>query len=191
MDVPQIRAQLEQLHISAYGWALHCCGRDRTMTEDVLQTVYLKVLEGKAQFDGRSALKTWLFAVIRKTAAAERRTRILWGYRFRFFNDTEDPESDESVEVSIHASEERAVFCRALARLPHRQRDVLHLVFYQDLTIEETAAALGISVGSVRTHYERGKKRLRSELERMEEFNESRIVRPASEGPFSSPPGAG
>jgi RNA polymerase sigma-70 factor (ECF subfamily) len=150
------------------------------MTEDVLQTVYLNVLEGKAQFDGRSALKTWLFAVIRKTAAAEQRRRITWGFRFRFFKETEDPESDESVEVSIYASEARAVFRRALARLPRRQQEVLHLVFYQDLTLEETAEALGISVGSVRTHYDRGKKRLRNELERMEEFSESRIVRPAS-----------
>jgi RNA polymerase sigma factor (sigma-70 family) len=176
MDVPQIRAQLEQLHLSAYGWALHCCGRERTLTEEVLQIVYLNVLEGKAQFDGRSAFKTWLFAVIRKTAAAEWRRRIFWEFRFRFFNDAEDPPSDESIELSIHASEERRMFRRALLRLPHRQQEVLHLVFYQDLTIEETAAALEISVGSVRTHYERGKKRLRSELEQMEAFNESRIA---------------
>jgi RNA polymerase sigma-70 factor (ECF subfamily) len=150
------------------------------MTEDVLQTVYLKVLDGKAQFDGRSALKTWLFAVIRKTAAAERRSRMVWALRFRFFTDREDTESDESVDGALQASEERAAFSRALHRLPHRQQEVLHLVFYQDLTIEEAAAALGISIGSARTHYERGKKRLRSELEHMEEFNESRIVRPAT-----------
>ena len=53
----------------------------------------------------------------------------------------------------------------------------MHLIFYQDLTIEETSATLGISIGSARTHYERGKKRLRRELERMEEFNENRELR--------------
>jgi RNA polymerase sigma factor (sigma-70 family) len=180
MDLPQIRAQLEQLHVSSYGWALHCCGRDRTMTEDVLQTVYLKVLEGKARFDGKSALKTWLFGVIRKTAASERRSRMVWSLRFRFFIDREDPGSGESVDGPLLASEERAVFSRALTRLPRRQQEVLHLVFYQDLTIEEAAAALGVSVGSVRTHYERGKKRLRIELEQMEEFNESRVIRPVT-----------
>jgi RNA polymerase sigma-70 factor (ECF subfamily) len=181
MDIPHIRAQLEQLHTSAYGWAFHCCGRDRNLTEDILQTVYLKVLEGKAQFDGKSALKTWLFAVIRKTAATDRRARIMWGFRFRFLYEAEDHESEESVEASIHASEERALFLRALLRLPRRQREVLHLVFYQDLTIEETAETLGISVGSVRTHYERGKKKLRQALEQTEEFNESRIVRPSTQ----------
>ena len=38
---------------------------------------------------------------------------------------------------------------------------MLHLVFYQDLTIADAAEILGVSVGSARTHYERGKAQLR------------------------------
>src|SRR6476659_6962031 len=62
-------ATLESLHPSSFAWALGCCGRNREDAEEVLQDVYLKILEGKARFEGRSTLKTWLFAVIRKTAA--------------------------------------------------------------------------------------------------------------------------
>jgi RNA polymerase sigma factor (sigma-70 family) len=174
MADPQIRAQLKELHLSAYGWALHCCGRDRGAAEDVLQSVYLKVLEGRAEFDGRSSLKTWIFAVIRNTAAEERRRRWLWSLRFRFLGDSEDHASEESADGSVRESEHRAIFRRTLARLPRRQQEVLHLVFYQDFTIEEAALAMGISPGSARTHYERGKKRFRVELESMEEYNELR-----------------
>jgi len=52
----------------------------------------------------------------------------------------------------------------ALQELPGRQRDVLHLVFYQELTVEEAAQALRISVGTARTHFDRGKGRLRQIL---------------------------
>jgi RNA polymerase sigma-70 factor (ECF subfamily) len=41
-----------------------------------------------------------------------------------------------------------------------RQQDVLHLVFYQGLTVEEAAHVMAVSVGAARTHYARGKARL-------------------------------
>ena len=174
MDARQFRIQMNGLHPAAYGWALHCCKHNRAVADDVLQIVYLKILEGKARFDGRSAFKTWLFAVIRKTASEERRRKMIFLGRFRFLAEGEDPKLHESVETPIHESENRDMLVRAFARLSRRQQEVLHLVFYQDLTIEETSATLGISLGSVRTHYERGKKRLRKELECLEEFNENR-----------------
>jgi len=53
---------------------------------------------------------------------------------------------------------------KVLTRLSSRQRELLHLVFYQDLTIEQAAEVLHIPVGTARTHYQRGKARLRDLL---------------------------
>src|SRR5712691_6081296 len=77
MEPEELRAQLEQHHASSFGWALGCCRRDPAEAEDVLQIVYLKVLEGKARFNGTASFKTWLFAVIRKTASDQRRKNLL------------------------------------------------------------------------------------------------------------------
>src|SRR5438874_3179378 len=77
MNIAELKDELERLHSASFGWALSCCRRDRTEAEEVLQTVYLKILEGKACYRGESSLKTWLFAVIRKTAATEYRRRLL------------------------------------------------------------------------------------------------------------------
>ena len=72
-------------------------------------------------------------------------------------------------EESLEASEKAARLIAALKELPRRQRKVLHLVFYSDLTIREAAEVAGVSVGTARTHYERGKGRLRDMLTEDEE----------------------
>lgn len=145
-------------HEENFAWALNCCRRDRRAAEDVLQTVYLKVLDGRARFDGRSNLRTWLFAVIRKTAAQYRRTA--WLHWRRTVPLGEPPVMDRDTD-GPEASERREHLTQALGRLARRQREVLLLVFYHGQTIEEAAAILGIGLGSARTHYERGKARLR------------------------------
>src|SRR5882672_10414340 len=80
MDGSELRTNLEKYHSESYGWALSCCAHNRTEAEGVLQAVYLKVLEGKARFDGKAAFRTWLFAVIRRTAMDERRRHWLRGF---------------------------------------------------------------------------------------------------------------
>lgn len=77
MEISELMAELEKHQSSSYGWALSCCGRGAAEAEDVLQTTYLKILEGKACYRGEASFKTWLFAVIRKTAASERRNNVL------------------------------------------------------------------------------------------------------------------
>jgi len=171
MDVEGLSAQIEQLHSLSYGWALSCCGRDPAEAADVLQTVYLKILNGRAQCDGRASFKTWLFAVIRLTAAEERRRRWLRMTRLgdylreRSHSETAADHAAGRAEPGFMAHVEKA-----LTDLAPRQREVLHLVFYQELTIEEAGKVMGVSLGSARTHYERGKQRLRQRI------NESGIL---------------
>ena len=163
MDIAELKAELETLHTASFGWALHCCRRDRAEAEEVLQTVYLKILEGKACFRGDASLKTWLFAVIRKTAIGEHRQNLLRKLRWSDGSEcaTTQVSPLEQPGVAFEKSEAHAVFQNALKSLPRRQREALHLVFYQDLSLSEAAEVMGISIGSVRQHYDRGKTRLR------------------------------
>ncbi|HET6978876.1 MAG TPA: RNA polymerase sigma factor [Pyrinomonadaceae bacterium] len=159
MEISELKAELEKLHPASFGWALSCCRQNHAEAEEVLQTVYLKILQGKAVFRGESKLQTWLFAVIRKTAISERRKQI---FRLVSSNQT----SEVRVEVEFERSEMQRRFQEALVHLPARQRETLHLVFYQDLSLSEAAAVMNVSVGSARRHYERGKKRMREALDR-------------------------
>lgn len=174
METDELRAQLEQLHASSFGWALACCRRDRSDAEEVLQIAYLKVLEGKALFTGSASFKTWLFAVIRKTALDQRRKHFLRSVLILRAEEHRTAGSRvERPDESAYRSEMQAVFRSALARLPNRQREALQLVFYHDLSLQEAAVVMGVSIGSARTHYDRGKKRLRELLEESEDLYES------------------
>lgn len=175
MEGSELWTQVEQLHQESYGWALSCCSHNPTEAEDVLQSAYLKILEGRARFDGRSALKTWLFSVIRLTAADERRRIWLRRLRLEVLHRERPAEAPPAGrgEPLDHARR-LALLREAIAKLPRRQQEVLHLVFYQELTVEEAAGVMGVSLGSARTHYDRGKRRLGEWLENLEPFDEYR-----------------
>jgi RNA polymerase sigma-70 factor, ECF subfamily len=151
--------RLEALHQDSFGWALACCGRDRTLAEEVLQMAYVKALSGEARFEGRSALKTWLYGVIRRTAAAERRRVGLLALRLARLARL------AALPAPVEEPPDVAPLARAFARLSARQREVLHLVFSEGMSVEGAAAVMGVGVGSARVHYDRGKKRLRALLE--------------------------
>src|ERR1051326_5496052 len=118
MDNAELKEELEKLHSASFGWALSCCRRDYAEAEEVLQTVYLKILEGKACYRGESSLKTWLFAVIRKTAIGEYRKKLV--RNLVFLGNSEKPEDVSSADAParmFEKSELQKQFRVALAKL--------------------------------------------------------------------------
>jgi RNA polymerase sigma-70 factor (ECF subfamily) len=165
--VPVVHPVLDTVkaqHADNFGWALACCARHRDGAEDVLQEAYLRVLDGRAKFAGRSSHKTWFFAVIKRVAVDVQRTqkrRYLLNLRMADTDRVLATES-EANPLGDSMSRDQSVqqLQEALMQLSVRQREVLHLVFYAEFTLEDSAEILDISVGSARTHYHRGKERL-------------------------------
>jgi RNA polymerase sigma factor (sigma-70 family) len=173
MTDSELRDALETHHSESYGWALSCCARSSVDAEAVLQTVYLKALTGKARYDGKASFKTWLFAVIRRTAADERRRQALRQLLLYRRQASPTPAAVERPDEVVYRAELRRLVREALTRLPRRQREVLQLVFYHELSLAEAAQVMGVSLGSARTHYERGKKQLRQQLKGWQIHNEA------------------
>lgn len=156
----EIEAELERLHADSFGWALSCCARNRSEAEEVLQMVYLKVLDGSARFKGRASFQTWLFGVIRRTALHQRRTFAVRN-RLRGLLLMQPIHVDEKRPDALFDGDVRSQHIgQCLTRLSSRQREVLQLVYYHEMTIEQAANVMNISLGSARTHYARGKANL-------------------------------
>lgn len=160
---PDLRPELEALHRGSFVWALHCCHGNAARAEDALQETYLKIFSGRARFGGKSSFKTWLLALIRLTAADEWRRDERHAAKLAAW-EAETPEPVITPDDALAAGQAQAGVRGALAGLPSRQREVITLVFYHDLTLDEAAAVMGISPGTVRTHYDRAKSQLRAAL---------------------------
>lgn len=148
------RTQLDNLlklhHKDAYLWARQCCSFNDDLAKDVLQQVYLKILEGKAELDDEEKAKTWIFSIIRYTAIDQLRKT---GKFISIEGDEEIADMEEEVDLTDYKA--------IINLLPRMQQEVILMVFYHQMTIEQSAEVLQISLGTARTHYERGKKNLK------------------------------
>jgi RNA polymerase sigma-70 factor, ECF subfamily len=165
VEPADLEQEIAHLHPASFGWALACCGWDTSEAEEVLHSAYLRVLEGRARFKGRSSLKTWLFSVIRTVAAETRRRRWFRDAALRRWLTGMPPgDTGAGPEETMNFEERGARVRHALRQLAVRQREVLDLVFFHGLTIEEAALVMGVALGTARVHYQRGKRRLRALL---------------------------
>ena len=160
-----VRSELAALHAASFGWALACAGRDHERASELLQHAYWKVLDGRARFvaEGAASFKTWFFGVIRMTSLEQRRV-----FARRLLHESPPasiPASGPLPDSAVARMQRAERLSRALTQLPPRQREVLHLVFYEDMSIAEAAVVMNVSLGSARQHYDRGKKRLEELLE--------------------------
>jgi RNA polymerase sigma-70 factor (ECF subfamily) len=166
MEQTELRNSLMLLHSANFAWAIVCCG-ERELAEEVLQSVYVKVLDCHSAHQGQSSFRTWLFTVIRNAARDQRRKR--WWSRVARLNFRELAELPERpCHSSMMDEDEDLIMVRvALYQLPKRQQEVTHLVFYEDLSLEEAAKAMQVTVGTVRRHYARAKESLAVSLKRV------------------------
>lgn len=99
------------------------------------------------------------------------RTNVSWwrGIR-REYVVGELPEPGATGPLDDDSVERRVVMARALAKLPPRQRAVLVLRYYDDLTERQTADILGISVGTVKSQAHAALRKLRAESPELAEL---------------------
>lgn len=127
---------------------------DRGLAEDLLQTALLKTSRRWSRIADQQAAYPYVRRVLVTTYASWRRRRRV--------GEVLTDQLPDRGWVDGEAAPGRAV--AALEALPPRMRAVVVLRFYEDLSEADTAAALGCSIGSVKSQASRGLARLRIEL---------------------------
>jgi RNA polymerase sigma-70 factor (sigma-E family) len=137
------------------GTAYLLCG-DWHRAEDLVQTAFVKLYLAWDRVSRHEVLDGYLRQTLVRTFLDERRRG--WWHRER----TTDVPADRAVPPD--APESRLVVLEALATVPARQRAVLVLRYWEDLSVEETAALLGCTTGTVKSQAAKGLEHLRQVL---------------------------
>jgi RNA polymerase sigma-70 factor (sigma-E family) len=137
------------------GTAYLLCG-DWHRAEDLVQTAFTKLYLSWNRVSRHEALDGYLRKTLVRTFLDQRRRG--WWRRERV--------TDLPVEPSAPAApaEDRLVLLQALAQVPPRQRAVLVLRYWADLSIADTAAALDCAPGTVKSQAAKGLQALRELL---------------------------
>ena len=155
---PGALAELFRRHRdSAWRFALARCG-DPDLASDITQELFLRLADYRRPVFRKAKFTTWLYRVTANLAVDE------WRRQTR----SEAGEFDERMRPVESGAEQQADLARVMAvmgTLPERQRQAFHLRMLEQWSTEDTAAAMGITTGSVKTHLQRALQAVRTHLE--------------------------
>jgi RNA polymerase sigma factor (sigma-70 family) len=138
----------------------------REAAGDVVAETFLAAFGKRRLYDrGHRDARPWLYGIATRLIGQHRREELRQ-YRIRqaAVPDPDLPGHADRVAADETARGLRSELTAALAALPPDDRDVLILVAWEQLTYDETARALGIPVGTVRSRLSRARTRIRAAL---------------------------
>lgn len=134
---------------------------DAPWTEDVVQETLVALHRARHTYDPSRPFAPWMYAIVQNRlvdALRAQRRRLL-----------REIQPDVTAEPSSRAPQERdalrADVRRAVAGLPDRQRKVIELLKFEDLSVRDVAARLGMSEANVKVTAHRGYRALRRQIE--------------------------
>jgi RNA polymerase sigma-70 factor (ECF subfamily) len=138
-------------------------GVQRSRIEDLAQEVFLKIYRGLPYFRGEARLTTWIYRIVLNLLSLEAQKRRA---SREVALDSDLPSHEpRSHDRSPGDLELRDRLEKAMARLPPNYRLLIGSHYLKDVKYEDLAEALGMPVGTVKTHLHRAKKQLRELLE--------------------------
>jgi len=156
-DIGQFGVLFERHHGRLFEFFYHMTG-DRSVSEDLVQEVFVRMLRYRSTFSDQSHFKSWMYQIARNA-------------RINHFKKHGSERASGATEVAaatrhlvhrqIEQAQHMAILERALLKLPEDKREILILARYQEMKYEQIAELLGIEVGAVKVRVHRAMAELR------------------------------
>lgn len=135
---------------------------NREVAEDILIETYIKVWNSANKFKGDSSVFTWILGIARNLTMNEIRKRD-----YRLIDLTDNKFISAEQINSTCQKEISEIISKALTKLSPKHREVLDLIFIQELTYEEISILLNIPINTVKTRIFYAKEEIRKILTNM------------------------
>lgn len=148
--------------------------QDRTVSEDLVQEVFLRILRYRQTYRPGTTFRTWMYQIARNTRIDQvRKVRPESPL-------TSEPLAPTRASDAAERQQEAQLLQRALMQLPEDKREVLVLSRFQELKYEEIARLLGCETGAVKVRVHRALQQLREVYLGLESNPQPRDQRRAS-----------
>ena len=164
-DEAAFRVLVDRYGPGMYRYALRLVGGSHADAAEVTQEALISAWKGLDRFEGRSALRSWLFRLVHRRAADLHRHRRATPIDDELLSTVVREAKDNPLQDVLDAELLEALQ-QALDELPWNQRAAWLLKEVEGLTYEEIATTLSLSVDSVRGHLHRGRRTLQERMAR-------------------------
>ena len=161
-----VEKMIEQYQKHVFAAAFSVC-QNVSDADDVVQDTFLKYHSSKKEFSSNEHIKAWLLRVaINK---AKDHLRSFWKRNTISFEElmTASPDTEELTFVQ---QDERKRILEDVMKLPTKYHIVIHLFYYDELSVADIAKVLGLSETNVKTRLSRARNMLRKEILEVEAY---------------------
>lgn len=156
----------ETYHQDIYNYVFYMV-KDRTVAEDIVQEVYIRIIKSYDRFRGDSSEKTWAFSIARHAVFDHFRKQKR---KKKHTNETVDlsewtefiPATEAAPDEVVIQQEDMQLLYRLLDKCSINQKQVVVLRYIQGHSLKETAEILNMTVSNVKTLQHRAIKKLKN-----------------------------
>lgn len=126
--------------------------KNREHADDVVQEVFLRYIKTDKVFDSEEHIKAWLL-------------RVTINCSHNVFSNSWAQKTVPISEDIVFDTEEKSDVYYAVMELPQKYRAVIHLFYYEDMSVDDISKTLNINSSTIKSQLSRGRNLLRKKLE--------------------------
>lgn len=130
---------------------------------DLIQNTFVACIEGKDRYEGTGAFKSYVLGIAFRLLCRHYRSKQRMSARIDFTSVSACDLAPSPSEI-VAARQEQRLILAALRRIPIEHQTLLELVFWEDFTAADAAAALGIPLGTAKSRIRRAHQLLREQI---------------------------